>query len=142
VLLALALVVLPLVTSSCGQPADSEPVGGPVTRVLLRDFHITAPSAPIKAGDVRLMLINRGPTVHELVLARTELRASKLPIGPDGLSVSEHDPAVKKIDEVPEVRLHQRVEFDVHLRPGHYVLFCNLEGHYLSGMHQDLTVVR
>jgi uncharacterized cupredoxin-like copper-binding protein len=26
------------------------------------------------------------------------------------------------------------------LAPGHYVLFCNLEGHYLGGMNVSLEV--
>jgi uncharacterized cupredoxin-like copper-binding protein len=26
------------------------------------------------------------------------------------------------------------------LKPGHYVLICNLSGHYTSGQHVDLTV--
>ena len=28
----------------------------------------------------------------------------------------------------------------VDLPPGHYVLYCNLEGHYLGGMHASLVV--
>ena len=28
----------------------------------------------------------------------------------------------------------------VTLAPGHYVVICNLPGHYASGMHADLTV--
>ena len=28
----------------------------------------------------------------------------------------------------------------LHLAPGHYVLYCNLEGHYLGGMYAALTV--
>jgi uncharacterized cupredoxin-like copper-binding protein len=28
----------------------------------------------------------------------------------------------------------------VRLPPGHYVLYCNMEGHYLAGMHAEVTV--
>ena len=28
----------------------------------------------------------------------------------------------------------------IDLKPGHYVLFCNLPGHYAAGMHQDFWV--
>ncbi len=31
-------------------------------------------------------------------------------------------------------------ELNVHLRPGRYVLFCNMSGHYLGGMHTTLVV--
>ena len=28
----------------------------------------------------------------------------------------------------------------LHLAPGRYVLFCNMSGHYLGGMHTELVV--
>jgi uncharacterized cupredoxin-like copper-binding protein len=28
----------------------------------------------------------------------------------------------------------------VHLKPGHYELFCNMAGHYLGGMRAELVV--
>ena len=28
----------------------------------------------------------------------------------------------------------------MHLEPGRYVLFCNMEGHYMAGMHTVLVV--
>jgi uncharacterized cupredoxin-like copper-binding protein len=28
----------------------------------------------------------------------------------------------------------------VHLAPGRYVLFCNMTGHYMGGMHSTLVV--
>jgi uncharacterized cupredoxin-like copper-binding protein len=28
----------------------------------------------------------------------------------------------------------------LHLTPGRYVLFCNMAGHYLGGMHRTLVV--
>ena len=126
--------------AGCGTRAAAVPENG--VRVVLRDFRIDAPTRPITAGDVTFVVVNRGPTVHELVLARTTLRSADLPIGPDGLSVSEDSPRVTAVDELEHVALHTRSTLTVHLRPGHYVLFCNLEGHYLGGMHADLTVVR
>jgi uncharacterized cupredoxin-like copper-binding protein len=31
-------------------------------------------------------------------------------------------------------------DLQVHLTPGRYVLFCNMSGHYLGGMHRVLVV--
>jgi len=28
----------------------------------------------------------------------------------------------------------------VHLSPGRYVFFCNMEGHYMAGMHTEVVV--
>ena len=132
---AVALLVLGIVAPSHGEDEARGP------HVILRDFRIDAPARPIHAGTIDLVLDNRGPTVHELVLARTTLDADDLPIGKDGLSVSETSARVRIVDEIEEVQLGDTAVLHVRLEPGHYVLFCNLEGHYLGGMHADLEVV-
>jgi uncharacterized cupredoxin-like copper-binding protein len=33
-----------------------------------------------------------------------------------------------------------RRQLDVTLRPGRYVMFCNMQGHYLGGMHHSFRV--
>ena len=47
---------------------------------------------------------------------------------------------VRVLGEDESVQLDERHQLDLDLDPGHYVLFCNLEGHYLGGMHVDLEV--
>ena len=33
-------------------------------------------------------------------------------------------------------------ELALNLAPGRYVFICNMEGHYMSGMHHDLVVTQ
>lgn len=108
--------------------------------VDLKDFEVGLSTARTGSGRVVLDLENSGPTVHELVVARTDLGSGDLPLGADGLSVDEDTRKVRVLGEDESVQLGERHQLDMELAPGHYVLFCNLEGHYLGGMHADLEV--
>ena len=124
-----------LVVSGCGTAGDGK---GPaaVLHVSERDFHIKAPKhAP--TGDVVLSVRNKGPERHELIVVR--LGGSRLPLRRDGLTIDEDKLEPVKIGALepglPGVR-----ELRLHLASGHYVLFCNMYGHYLGGMRAELVV--
>jgi uncharacterized cupredoxin-like copper-binding protein len=72
------------------------------------------------------------------VVVRSGLPADGLPHGADGLSVDEDQ--VEVVDELGEVATRTTASLTLDLGPGHYVFFCNLEGHYLGGMHGALDV--
>lgn len=117
--------------------APSEPPG-PVFPVTLKDFWTETETDTSPAGLVTFRVTNEGKATHEFVVVRTDLPADALPLGPDGLSVSED--AVQPLDELTEVPAGQTLELVLPLEPGSYVIFCNLEGHYLSGMRDPLVV--
>src|SRR5689334_21177721 len=103
-----------------------------------RDFAITLPIRTVAAGDVVLRAVNRGPDAHELIVVRADSAA--LPLRSDGLTVDED--ALKKVtvgalepDRSGTVR-----DLRVHLKPGRYVFFCNMSGHFMGGMHTTLIV--
>ncbi|MFN8016989.1 MAG: hypothetical protein U0P45_02570 [Acidimicrobiales bacterium] len=136
-----ALVVMALGLAAplagCGQgptPPDADLVA------QLRDFHIDLSKASVEDGHVVLGLENEGPTVHELVVVRTDRPGDELPIAADGVSVDEDARGFRVLGEEEHVRLDEQEVMDLVLEPGHYVFFCNLEGHYLGGMHADLEV--
>jgi len=54
------------------------------------------------------------------------------------LSVDED--AVQSVGEISEVAAGENNTLSGHLTPGHYVVFCNLEGHYLGGMRAGIEV--
>ena len=131
---AVALVVA---LTACAPDRAPRPVD---EAVRLQDFKIHVGTRPLHSGVVVLGLRNEGPTVHELLVARTNLPADHLPLGKDGLSVDEDAKVVNVVKELEEVQLGDVHDLAVTLPAGHYVLFCNLEGHYLGGMHADLVV--
>ncbi len=135
VLAALALAV-PLTMARRQEPTPS---GTPVN-VLLDDFRVRQDAAVVPAGTVSFRIRNQGPTTHEVIVVRTDLAPDKLPLQPDGLTVNEEAPGIDLLDEVEGLDIDDRETLALRLAPGHYVLYCNLEGHYLGGMHEALTV--
>jgi uncharacterized cupredoxin-like copper-binding protein len=135
VLAALALAV-PLTVARRHEPT---PRGTPVN-VLLEDFKVRQDAAVVPAGTVSFRIRNQGPTTHEVIVVRTDRAPDKLPLQRDGLTVNEDAPGIDLLDEVEGLDIDDRQTLVLRLAPGHYVLCCNLEGHYLGGMHATLTV--
>jgi uncharacterized cupredoxin-like copper-binding protein len=135
VLAALALAV-PLTVARRQEPT---PRGTPVD-VLLDDFKVRRDAAVVPAGTVSFRIRNQGPTTHEVIVVRTDRAPGKLPLQSDGLTVDEEGEGIDFLDEVEGLDIDDRETLDLNLTPGHYVLYCNLEGHYLGGMYAALTV--
>jgi uncharacterized cupredoxin-like copper-binding protein len=135
VLAALALAV-PLTVARRQEPTPS---GTPVN-VRLEDFRVRMDTAVVSAGTVSFRLLGQGPTTHEFIVVRTDRPPDKLPLQRDGLTVNEEAPGVELVDEADGLDIDDRQTLDLRLAPGHYVMYCNLEGHYLGGMYAALTV--
>jgi uncharacterized cupredoxin-like copper-binding protein len=135
VLVALAIAV-PLTVARRPEPT---PPGTPLN-VLLKDFEVRQDAAVVPAGTVSLLIRNQGPTRHELIVVRTDHDPGKLPLQDDGLTVDEEGDDVKLVDDVDGLDIDERQTLVLGLAPGNYVMYCNLEGHYLGGMYAALTV--
>jgi len=136
-LAALALVVLAVPIALRQQRAPSD---GTVVTVHLDDFHVRLDRPVVPAGMVRFRLVNNGPSTHEFIVVRTDAAPDHLPLQRDGLTVDEEGPGVDHVDEVEGLDIADRGTLAVSLPAGHYVLFCNMEGHYLGGVHAPFTV--
>jgi uncharacterized cupredoxin-like copper-binding protein len=132
---ALIFLMLPaLAVSACGDEHGS----ATVVHIAERDFHISSPER-LPAGEVELSIENEGPDDHELIVVREGKR--HLPFRADGVTLDEE--AAEKSDSIagaiePAPPGTRRLR--VHLKPGRYVLFCNMSGHYLGGMDRDVRV--
>jgi uncharacterized cupredoxin-like copper-binding protein len=132
-LTALALATFGVACSS----SQDHAAGAQVLQVKVKDFKIKAPEQ-LKAGEVVLNVRNSGPDTHELILVRSDGHA--LPLRNDNLTVDEDAVMARTLGTVEKDEPGTRRSLDVQLAPGHYVLFCNMSGHYLSGMHVRLDV--
>ncbi len=119
--------------TGCGSGQRGDAAGRDV-QVRERDFHIRAPGA-LHAGKVALDVDNAGPVDHELIVVRA---SGALPRRSDGLTVDE-DALESRTVGVLEAGLGER-QLTVDLRPGRYEMFCNMQGHYLAGMHRSFRV--
>jgi Sulfocyanin (SoxE) domain len=137
VLLSAALALVAFVTAE--RRHEPAPIGTPLN-VRLEDFKVRIDTAVVPAGTVSFRLLGEGPTTHEFIVVRTERAPNKLPLQDDGLTVDEEAPGVELVDEAGGLDIDDRQTLDLRLAPGHYVMYCNLEGHYLGGMYAALTV--
>jgi uncharacterized cupredoxin-like copper-binding protein len=126
-----------LLLAGCGAAGQAQHGSGTI-RVSERDFKIGASRVSVRAGKVDLVVDNHGPEAHELIVARENDQG--LALRSDGLTVNEE--ALKPYEagslEPGQAGRVRRLQLD--LKPGRYVLFCNMSGHYLGGMHTELVV--
>lgn len=140
---------LVLVASGCGEddettaasettttttPAD--PPGEPKTTldVDMSEFKFAPANPELARGNVEITATNKGKVEHELVLLKTNADPSKLPKGGEGVSEKG------SVGEISEVAAGETGSQTFDLKPGKYVMLCNLPGHYDAGMYGTLTV--
>jgi uncharacterized cupredoxin-like copper-binding protein len=121
--------------SACSGSAASDDTAT-VVRVTVRDFHIKVSPAHVPAGPARLVVVNKGPDTHEILVART---GAALPLRNDGLTVDEDKLEPVTVGEAEGESPGAVEVLHVKLRPGRYELFCNMAGHYLGGMSAQLV---
>ncbi len=131
------LAIVALLLTACGG-GTSNPAGA--LQVRLEDFKLHLAVATAQSGEVTLHLENDGPSTHEFNVDRTDLAPDQLPLRADGLSVDEASPLLKRMGSVEILEAGDKKNITLNLPPGHYVLYCNLEGHYLGSMHATLDV--
>jgi hypothetical protein len=134
--LAAACALTAFALSGCGSTrANAAPPR--IVHVNERDFHIQAP-ATLQSGTVTLRIHNEGPDQHELIVVPGSV--ASLPLRKDGLTVDEEaiessEPGSLEPGEPGATR-----DLTVTLKPGRYVFFCNMEGHFMAGMHAEVQV--
>jgi uncharacterized cupredoxin-like copper-binding protein len=104
------------------------------------EFKIDLGSTTAPAGSVTFHIKNGGTTLHEFVVVRTDLSAAKLPLASSAPKVDEESDKLQKVDEVENIAAGSTADLKVDLPAGHYVVICDVPGHYSSGMHADFTV--
>jgi uncharacterized cupredoxin-like copper-binding protein len=138
-------------TSSAASPASapattaasaSRSESGSATTVAATEseFKLELGSTSAPAGPVTFHVKNGGTTLHEFVVVRTDLSAAKLPLASSAPEVDEDSKDLTSVDEVENIAAGSTADLKVDLPAGHYVVICNVPGHYSGGMHADFTV--
>ena len=104
------------------------------TKVTLSDFKVSASPKSVSAGKVSFTAKNAGKMEHELVIIKTSTSASKLKVSSN--RVSEKG----AVGEIEDIAAGKSKTHTFNLKKGHYVLLCNIPGHYKGGMRADFTV--
>ena len=123
--------------ASLGGCGSSHTRPGSVAQVTERDFHISAP-AELRAGKLLLRVKNEGPDRHELIIVPSH--AAALPLRPDGFTVDEEAVEAQEPGSLEPGAPGSVRYLAVDLAPGRYTFFCNMEGHFMGGMHTEVQV--
>ena len=108
----------------------------PVVPITERDFKIQAPHL-VPAGEVRVVITNKGPVSHELLIVHASRHRLKTP--PDGFTIDEDAIQRRLVGSVEAAGPGTR-DLIVDLTPGRYLVFCNMAGHEASGMLTSFVV--
>jgi uncharacterized cupredoxin-like copper-binding protein len=93
--------------------------------VQLGDYWAAPAVSSVRAGKVTFKASNVGRVPHELMIERAPIKFDA-PMRPN------EDAAQGMIDDMAPGRSGQMT---MQLRPGTYMLFCNVNGHYAAGQH-------
>ncbi len=102
--------------------------------VVLSEWKVVPSLTSVRAGKVTFRVRNNGAIEHEFVVLRTEARHHALPVK-GGTAVEK---GLK--GELTTISPGQERRLTLNLKPGKYVLICNLLGHYKAGQHAALRV--
>ena len=131
---AVVVVAAPLVVGCNASAAAPAAVS-----VTAKEFQLALGSPTAAAGTVTFTIKNDGTVTHEFVVIKTDLASDKLPTAADG-NVDEESSELTHVDEVEDITAGSTKPLKVDLPAGHYVLVCNLPGHYAGGMRAKLDV--
>jgi len=102
--------------------------------VVLKEWKLIPSSARIKAGKVTFLVKNDGALAHEFVVLRTDAHHHALAVkGGEAVETGLKGEIVKIVPG-------QKRSLTLSLKPGKYVLLCNLLGHYRAGQFAALRV--
>lgn len=134
-----ALGIMALLVAACSSSGASPSTGAGASTIgtELTEWAIKLDSPTGKAGSLTFNVSNKGEKEHEFVVVKTDLKSDKLPVTADD-EVDES--AFEPVDEIEDIKPGATPSLAVDLAAGHYVLLCNLTGHYAKGMHADFDV--
>ncbi len=100
---------------------------------------ITATPDSVPAGEVTFEVVNDSKDIiHEMIVSPVADVNTPLPYDTEMERVDED--AAGHLGEVSELDPGQSGALRLTLKPGQYILFCNIPGHYVLGMWTLLTV--
>ncbi len=102
---------------------------------------ITLSAASVKAGEVTFEVTNDSKDIiHEMIMSPVAAGAKELAYLTDENRVDEEK--ADHLGEVSELDPGKSGALTITLKPGSYILYCNIPGHFIDGMWTELTVTK
>lgn len=102
-------------------------------KISEKEFKITPSATSVKAGVVTFKIKNVGALDHTFAIVKTSLPAGKLPVKNDRVTL-------KPLKDVGPFKPGKGGTLTLTLKPGKFVLYCNISGHYKGGQRIAFTV--
>ena len=131
------LLALTAFVSACA----SRPDGPQIVSVELTSYAIKPSVTTVKAGEVIFRVTNKASDVqHEFLVVDTDKAAEALPYDSAEGVVPEDE--INLLGEVAELDPGKSGELKLTLKPGKYLLMCNIPTHFKLGMALPFTVTQ
>ena len=104
------------------------------TKVTEKEWGVKPLPVKVKAGKVTFSVKNIGHLNHEFLVLKTSKAASKLTVrGATAVATGQ-------VGKIAQFKPGVTKTLTLTLKAGHYVLICNLPGHYKAGQFANFTV--
>jgi uncharacterized cupredoxin-like copper-binding protein len=111
-------------------------MGGDMSKATMG---ISATPDTVKPGEVTFEVLNASKdTIHEMIVAKLADPKKPLPYIANEERVDEDKEG--DLGEVSELDPGKSGALRLELKPGTYILYCNVPGHYVAGMWTTVTV--
>ena len=102
---------------------------------------IRTDTTSVRSGPVRFDITNWSRDIrHDLQIVALEDPDQLIPYDIDRGKIPDNE--LNTVARIEVLKPDEHTAIDVDLAPGDYLLICNIEGHYLSGMLAPLTVTQ
>jgi uncharacterized cupredoxin-like copper-binding protein len=106
--------------------------------VTLDEFSVRAQPAAVQAGETSFEIRNTGSVEHDFLVLDTDLEPDDVPLEKGKVDTKAR--GMKELGHVHSVRSGQKTTEEIDLEAGRFLLICNIEGHFQSGMHTPFQV--
>jgi uncharacterized cupredoxin-like copper-binding protein len=108
-------------------------------KMSMASFSVKAMPQHIKAGKVTFKVTNASKdTIHEMIVSPVKDPSKPLPY--DAANGKVNEDQAGHLGEVSELDAGKSGELTLTLKPGTYILYCNIPGHFDGGMWTTVTV--
>ena len=116
--------------AACGIGGNSD---GATVGVKLNEYKLQLETTSIRR-KVTFQLSNQGKEKHEFVILRTELTPMSLPTDTSVDKIQEEAAGIEHVNEIDGLGPGEQKNLALNMKPGRYLLLCNIPGHVHGGM--------
>jgi uncharacterized cupredoxin-like copper-binding protein len=97
----------------------------------------------IAEGNIHLSIVNTSKKIiHDISIAKMKNKDLPIAMRPDNKSIDTSASRLVEQVKISRIRPSKAAKVTTVLRPGYYLIYCTVSGHYAAGESVILTVVK